>query len=32
MMGEGWEWTHLAAVGVVFAAFMVWLIREEVKR
>lgn len=29
MMGEGWEWVHLASVGVVFAGFMLWLIREE---
>jgi len=31
MMGEGWEWIHLASVGVVFAGFMLWLVREEAK-
>jgi hypothetical protein len=31
MMGEGWEWVHLASVGVVFAGFMLWLVREEAK-
>ena len=31
MMGEGWEWIHLASVGVVFAGFMLWLVREEGK-
>ena len=30
-MGEGWEWIHLASVGVVFAGYMLWLIREEAK-
>ena len=29
MMGEGWEWIHLAAVGAVFAAYMVWISMEE---
>ena len=29
MMGEGWEWIHLASVGVVFAAYLIWLVREE---
>ena len=31
MMGEGWEWILLASVGVVFAGFMLWLVREEAK-
>ena len=31
MMGEGWEWIHLASVGVVCAGFMLWLVREEAK-
>jgi hypothetical protein len=31
MMGEGWEWIHLASVGVVFTGYMLWLIREEAK-
>jgi hypothetical protein len=31
MMGEGWEWIHLASVGVVFAGYMLWLTREEAK-
>jgi len=31
MMGEGWEWIHLVSVGVVFAGYMLWLIREEAK-
>jgi hypothetical protein len=31
MMGEGWTWIHLAAVGVVFAGYMLWLTREEAK-
>jgi len=29
MMGEGWEWIHLAAVGMVFTGYFVWLVREE---
>ena len=29
MMGEGWEWIHLASVVVVFAGYFVWLVREE---
>jgi len=31
MMGDGWEWIHLVSVGVVFAGYMLWLIREEAK-
>jgi hypothetical protein len=31
MMGEGWEWIHLASVGVVFAGYMLWLIHEEAR-
>jgi len=30
-MGDGWEWIHLVSVGVVFAGYMLWLIREEAK-
>ena len=31
-MGEGWEWVHLASVGVVFAAYFVWLSYQERNR
>ena len=31
-MGEGWEWIHLASVGVVFAGYFVWLSYQEQKR
>jgi hypothetical protein len=29
MMGEGWEWIHLASVGVVFIGYLFWIVREE---
>ncbi len=32
MMGEGWEWIHLATVGMVFAGYVVWLSYQEQKR
>jgi hypothetical protein len=32
MMGEGWDWVHLMSVGVVFAAYFVWLSYQEQKR
>ena len=32
MMGEGWEWIHLASVGVVFAGYFVWVSCQVRKR
>jgi len=31
MMGEGWEWIHLASVGAVSAGYVVWLVYDEAK-
>ena len=32
MMGEGWEWIHLATVGMVFAGCVVWVSDQGQKR
>jgi len=32
MMGEGWEWIHLASVGVVFTGWFIWFASTERKQ